>query len=209
MAYNPTFRPKVTISKKSKQALDDALACGRGAIFVTGHIGNWELMAATLAQWGYPIHTVAKPSYDSRFTVLISKARAAFGVRAILRGDKGSASAMLRALRKNAVLGFLIDQDTDVPSVFAPFFGRPAKTPSAPAELALRTGAELVTGTIYRSATRGSHRIEISRVDAAATVEETTALFNQALEMRIRKHPLEWIWFHRRWKSTIAEVHIA
>lgn len=206
MAFCPSFRPNVTISEESRQVLDDALAEGRGVVFVTGHIGNWELMAATLAGWGYPIYTIVKPSYDDRFTGLIHRARASFGVRAIFRGDRGAAAAMLRALKSNAVLGFLIDQDTDVPSVFAPFFGRPAKTPSAPAALALRTGAVPLVGTISRVVKDGSHRIEISRVTLGATVEETTAALNFALETRIRRHPLEWVWFHRRWKSSMEKV---
>ena len=121
------------MSERGSQVLDEALEGGRGVIFVTGHVGNWELMAAALASLGYPIHTVAKRSYDPRFTEMIEQTRADFGVRAIYRGDAGAAAAMIRVLRKNGVLGFLIDQDTDVPSVYAPFFGRAAKTPSGPA----------------------------------------------------------------------------
>lgn len=201
MVRNPERRPKVVISPSSLRALDDASSLGRGIIFVTAHLGNWELMAATLARAGYPIFTAAKKSYDPRFTKMIHKARCDFGVRAVYRGDKGAFAAMLRALRNNGVLGFLIDQDTDVPSVFAPFFGRPAKTPSAPAVLALRCGAPIVVGSISRNIRDGSHTVDIEPFNVSGGVEEITAALNLRLEARIRKHPSEWVWFHRRWKS--------
>lgn len=202
MSRNPNLHPIVHLGGNAAATLADALALGRGVIFVTGHIGNWELMAATLARLGYPIFTVAKRSYDPRFTKMIEAARLRFGVRVIYRGDKGAAAAMLRVLRNNGILGFLIDQDTDVPSITAPFFGRPAKTPSGPAVFAHRTFAPMVGGAIFRKTADGSHRIEIVPIGPATDVVQTTARLNQFLENRIRRHPTEWVWFHRRWKST-------
>ena len=201
MIRNPKERPEARLSESGGRVLDEALQGGRGVIFVTGHVGNWELMAATLAALGYPIHTVAKRSYDPRFTTMIERARATFGVRAIYRGDAGAAAAMIRVLRGNGVLGFLIDQDTDVPSVYAPFFGLAAKTPSGPAVLAHRRGVPVVLGTISRTGGGGSHRIDIIPVPLDDDAEKTTAALNRLLEARIRRHPAEWVWFHRRWKS--------
>jgi Kdo2-lipid IVA lauroyltransferase/acyltransferase len=209
MVRNFEQRPNVVLPPSSLRALDEASALGRGVIFVTAHLGNWELMAATLARAGYPIFTVAKKSYDPGFTKMIHKARGDFGVRAIYRGDKGASAAMLRALRNNAVLGFLIDQDTDVPSVFAPFFGRPAKTPAAPAVLALRLGAPIVVGSIFRNTRDGSHAVEIEPFEVSGSVEEVTAALNLLLETRIRRHPCEWVWFHRRWKSAERKTEAA
>ena len=197
----PERFPDAALSETSRRALDNALAEGRGVIFVTAHLGNWELMAATLAKLGYPIHTVAKRSYDPRFTELIENSRTRFGVRAVYRGDPGAATAMLRVLRGNGILGFLIDQDTDVPSVFAPFFGRPAKTPTGPAVFARRTGASMVLGTISRRTGGPSHRIDIIPVPLETDPQTTVSTLNRILEARIRRHPSEWVWFHRRWKS--------
>jgi KDO2-lipid IV(A) lauroyltransferase len=202
MLRYPEARPTVVLSQNARQTLDEALALGRGVIFITGHIGNWELMAATLARLQYPIHTVAKQSYDPRFTAMIQKAREDFGVRVIHRGDKGAATAMRRVLKNNGILGFLIDQDTDVPSVFVPFFGRPAKTPSGPAAFALRTGAPVVAGLIRRRTGNAGHCIEIMPMPPGRDVIETTARFNAVLERHIRRRPSQWVWFHRRWKST-------
>ncbi len=200
--------PRIIIPEASRQALGRALAEDKGVVFVTGHIGNWELMALTLAGLGYPISTVAKESYDSRFTRLIDRFRNRAGVEAIYRGRPGAATAMLRALRKNRVLGFLIDQDTRVPSTFVPFFGRPAHTPIGPAVFALRSGAPVVVGSIRRTA-NGSHIVEIARCPIPEDVNAATAELTRQLESRIRKHPSQWVWFHRRWKTRPTEEKAA
>ncbi len=192
--------PTVEVPHSSKHALDSALKEGKGVIFVTGHLGNWELMALKLAALGYPISTVAKESYDSRFTSLIERFRSGFGIQAIYRGKPGAPAAMLRALKRNRVLGFLIDQDTSVPSTFVPFFGHPAHTPIGAAVFALRTGAPVVIGSIHRVQS-GNHIVDISRLSIPQNVEQATAIMTEHLEARIRRHPTQWVWFHRRWKT--------
>jgi len=196
----PGDRRRIVLEDGSRRALDAALAGGRGAVFVTGHVGSWELMAAELARLGYPISTVAKESYDPRFTRFLEEARSRLGVEVILRGRPGAAAAMLRALRCGRVLGILVDQDTEVPSVFVPFFGRPARTPVGAALLARRTGAPVVVGTIRRSAA-GHHAIRVEPFLPEVDDERTTAAMTSALEQRIRRHPSQWVWFHRRWRS--------
>ena len=192
--------PVVDLPESSRHAIDSALAEGRGVVFITGHVGNWELMAAWLADRGYPIHTVVRSSYDPRFTRLIETGRRRRGVKTIFRGQSGAARAMLRTLRTGGILGFLIDQDTDVPSVFVPFFGRNAKTPVGPAVFATRCNAPVVIGTIHRRPDN-THRITIERCAVGKDTAATTALFTAALETRIRRHPAQWVWFHRRWRS--------
>ncbi len=192
--------PEVQVPQSSRQALKSALSKGKGLVFVTGHLGNWELMALTLASLGYPISTVAKESYDSRFTRLIDRFRSRSGIQAIYRGRPGSSAAMLRALKKNRVLGFLIDQDTSVPSTFVPFFGRPANTPIGAAVFAIRTGAPVVIGSIHRTE-NGSHVVDIECCSIPENVEKATAIMTEHLESRIRRHPTQWVWFHRRWKT--------
>jgi KDO2-lipid IV(A) lauroyltransferase len=200
LARSASARPEVEIAESSRRVLDRALAADRGVVFATGHIGNWELMAIELARLGYPISTVAKESYDPRFTALIERFRARFSVRAIYRGRPGASTAMLRALKQNRVLGLLIDQDTSVPSVFVPFFGRPAKTPVGAAALALRSRAEVVVGSIHRRAD-GSHSICIEPCPLPPDQTAATARLTAALEARVRRRPSQWVWFHERWKS--------
>ncbi len=197
---SPTKAPQVLIPKKTRQVLDDALASDRGVIYVTGHLGNWELMAQALAGAGFPIATVAKASYDSRFTGLILSFRRRGRVQSILRGAPGASAKMLRVLKKGGVLGLLIDQDTDVPSAFVPFFNRPAYTPVGAAVLALRSRAEVVIGAIHRSAA-GQHILCVEPCGLPDDVHQATALLTARLEERIRRHPSQWVWFHRRWKT--------
>ncbi len=199
-----------TIEDESR--LRDALSGGRGVVFVTGHTGNWELLAALVARRGYPATVVATPVYDPRLDDLLIAARAAQGVETISRGSASAARQLLSALRRNAFLGMLIDQDTDVDGVFVPFFGRPAYTPTGAAVLALRTGAAVVCGFLVREgATR--HRmivqgpIDLIRSgDHERDVAENTALFTALIERHIRAFPDQWVWFHRRWKRRPATL---
>ncbi len=186
--------------------LKAALALGRGVIFLTGHLGNWELMAALVTRRGYPASVVATPLYDPRLDRLVIEARAAQGVHTISRGSPSSAKHLLSCLRRNAILGMLIDQDTDVEGVFVPFFGRPAHTPAGAAALALKTGAAVVFGFILREGVY-RHRliirgpVELIRTgDHVRDVYENTALFTQNIERSIREYPEQWVWMHNRWK---------
>lgn len=193
-----------TIADESR--LRDALSGGRGVIFVTGHTGNWELLAALVARRGYPATVVATPVYDPRLDELLIAARAAQGVETISRGSPSAARQLLSALRRNAFLGMLIDQDTDVDGTFVPFFGRPAYTPTGAAALALRTGAAVVCGFLVREGAF-RHRMVVEGPltlvrtgDHDRDVVANTALFTARIEQHIRLHPDQWVWFHRRWK---------
>ncbi|HET8760062.1 MAG TPA: lysophospholipid acyltransferase family protein, partial [Nitrospiria bacterium] len=186
--------------------LRDALAPGRGAIFVTGHTGNWELLAAVVARRGYPLSVVATPVYDDRIDQRLVGARAVHGIETIRRGSAAAGRQLLSALRRNAVLGMLIDQDTDVDGVFVPFFGRLAYTPAGAAALALRTDARVVCGFLVREGA-SRHRVVLEGpIDLVRTGEtdqdvlENTRRFTDLIERHNRTYPDQWIWFHRRWK---------
>jgi KDO2-lipid IV(A) lauroyltransferase len=191
---------------ESRQAFDDALARKKGVVFVTGHVGNWELLARRAGLAGYPVFTIAREASDPRTTALIERFRGSGGVRPIWRGKGASAAKeMLRALKAGAFLGLLIDQDTKVQSVWVPFFGHPAKTPRAAADLALRTGAAVLTGFCHRVAPH-RYRIVMREVsppegDGEALVTALTAKLTQGIEAAIREHPEQWVWMHERWKS--------
>lgn len=186
--------------------LRDALSGGRGVVFVTGHTGNWELLAALVARRGHLATVVATPVYDPRLDQLLVAARAAQGVETISRGSASAARQLLSALRRNAFLGMLIDQDTDVDGAFVPFFGRPAYTPTGAAALALRTGAAVVCGFLVREGAL-RHRLVmegpitlVRTGDHERDVLENTALLTGLIERHIRAFPEQWVWFHRRWK---------
>ena len=189
----------------SRAVLDQALKRGRGVVFVSGHVGAWELLARRVALAGYRASSIAKEAPDARLTALIERFRASGRLQTIWRGRPGAARAMLAVLKAGGILGLLIDQDTDVQSVFVPFFGRLAKTPLAAAELALRTQAPLVLGFCHR--VDGRYRLTMREVNTDALqhdeagVHALTAQLTEAIELAIRTHPEQWVWMHRRWKS--------
>ncbi len=194
----------------SPEVLRGALAKGKGVVFVTGHLGNWELMARAVAKVGAPVSAVAKRGGDARAMRLIEGWRAEGAVTTLWREDASTARALLRVFKENRVLGLLCDQDTNVQGVWVPFFGRPAWSPRAPADLALRTGAPILVGTSHRKGERpgDGFLFEVTEVaydpkpaDKEAEVLRITAACQAVLEEAIRRHPADWVWMHERWKT--------
>lgn len=200
----------VEIDEPTRVQIDSALGRGRGLIWVTAHLGNWELLAAGLAARGYDVRPVATPSYDPRFTALIDRWRRERGVRTLWRDRGDLAEGISRALAEGAILGLLIDQDTRTKGVFVPFFGRQAWTPVGAAELARRTGAPAVAGFVRRRP-GGGHRIETTEIelaregDPAEVDRRNTAAFTAAIEAAVRARPADWVWMHQRWRTRPGE----
>jgi Kdo2-lipid IVA lauroyltransferase/acyltransferase len=184
-------------------ALDDALAGGRGALAITGHVGNWELLAATVAA-RYGLSVVARRVHDERFNSLITRFRGDRGMEVLLRDAPDFLAQVRDALGRNRIVALLMDQDSRGAGVFVPFFGRPARTPPGAAVLALRTHAPVVTVFIRRRPA-GGHLISFERfpVEPGAgkgQIVELTARFTAAIEAAIRRAPAEWVWWHERWR---------
>lgn len=186
--------------------VDALLAGGRGAVIVTGHIGNWELLAAYWAWAGLPIAAIARRVQGVELNRILVDLRTRQGVETILREDPAAARQILRALKGNALLALLIDQDTRVQSVSVPFFGRLARTPIAAASLAVRRELPVCLAFIQRRP-QGGHRITIDPPvtiartgDATQDIQALTRVFSQRIEAQIERNPAEWVWWHRRWR---------
>lgn len=185
--------------------VDAVRASGRGMVAITGHIGNWELLAAYVAQRGVPVAAIARRIYEPRLNALLVEFRARSGVQTILRESPSASREMLRVLKERGLLAMLIDQDTRVPSVSVPFFGRLARTPAGAAALAVRRDLPVLAFFAQRRP-HGGHRVTILPVEAERTGERKrdivalTRAFNQTIEARIRRNPAEWVWWHRRWR---------
>lgn len=188
-----------------REHLERALAQGRGVVALSGHLGNWEMLGAALAGRGFPIHVMAKPTFDRRSDRMLNDWRRANGVR-VIRPEGGLRRAV-RVLRGGGVLGVLVDQDAGGASVFVDFFGRPARTRRAPFQLARRLGAPLVP-MVVTLGPDGRHRVEIGEpiapsppADAEAALKADVAAWHAFLERAIRRAPEQWVWHHRRWKT--------
>ena len=190
-----------------RQLLERAVERGRGVVLATGHVGNWELLGQCLARSKIgTLSAVAKETTDPRLTALVSAFRAEGGLHSLWRGGEGAAKSILRALRSGEILALLIDQDTNVQSVFVPFFGKLAATPRAAADLALRTSAPVVVAFCQRKKD-GTYRVSIDEVsfeptgEREADVVSLTAQLTARIEEAIRRAPAQWVWMHRRWKT--------
>ena len=204
----------MTFAGNAEAELRAASQAGKGFIFVTGHLGSWEILARRIVGAGVPAVVIAARSWDRRIDDLVEAFRSRGGVPTLFREDPSGGRALLRAMRDGKALGILIDQDTKVQSVFVPFFGRPAATPRAAADLALRFGCPVFVGWSRR---RGpdpgdGYVLEAERVpydpnpaDKEAEVLRITARCTAAMEQAIRRAPSEWVWMHRRWKTKQPE----
>lgn len=187
--------------------VEQALGEGGGGIFLTAHLGNWELLAASaFTLKGWPISVVARPLDNPALERLATEFRQRFGLRIIPK--RKAAREVLAALRGGGLVGVLLDQNTTVrEGVFVPFFGRPASTSKSLALLSRKSGVP-VFPVFIRRLQDGRHHIGIHppiltprTQDREKDVREGTALFTQAIEASIRQTPEQWLWLHRRWKT--------
>ncbi len=188
------------------EVLDQARAQGRGGIVVSGHLGNWELMGASVAVSGYPVAYVVTGQENQLVEHLMDQLRQSTGAHIIKRHE--AAKAILKALHANQIVAMLSDQDAHEAGAFVPFFGRLASTPRGAAIFSLRSGAPIIFVESYRQR-KGKLRIILELLDQKdlpgnreGAAFELTRRFTARLEEAIRRHPEQWFWMHRRWKST-------
>ena len=185
--------------------IENALAQGKGAIVLTGHFGNWELLAASITAIVAPLTPIVRKLRSPRLNALVTNYREKAGYSSIDR-DTGVRQA-LRCLKNNELLGIVADVDTTVNGVFVNFFGKPAYTPYSPIAFALKTGAAVLPCFIVRQPD-GSHRaiieppLSLERFDVREKeLVVNTQKFTEIIESYIRKYPEQWIWMHKRWKT--------
>ena len=180
---------------------------GKGVLFLTGHFSAWELMSFSHALYGYPLHFLVRPQANARVDQLINEYRCLSGNRSI---DKNrSARSILKVLGEGGTVGILADINTILQEgVFVNFFGIPACTTSGLARIALRTDTAVVPVFLIWDEKLGKYRLrfepalELTRTgDEEVDVLENTARFTRILEDQIRKHPDQWLWVHKRWKT--------
>ncbi len=163
-------------------------------------------MALAHSLQGYPINAVARPVDNPMLERLLSRLRSRWGNRVVRKG--GALREVLKLLKRGETVGFLLDQNVAIDQgVFVNFFGRPACTHKTLALLALKTGAVVLPVFTFREEGNG-HRIT---VELPVSLEETgdterdlvvnTQKFTSLIESYIRKHPDQWLWVHRRWKT--------
>jgi len=208
------LHPRISKSKwaemiGSEEAINKAkelLSLGKGLIVVTGHIGNWELLASTIILFISKGAAVGRRIYYEPYNRLIAKLRLSKGVHTVYRDE--SPRRILKILKQNETVGILMDQDVDsIDGVFVPFLGKLAYTPNAPAKLSMTTGAPILPCFLIRDGLKYRFEVDepiIPNQEASIKEDEVkriTLACNQAIEKKILKYPEQWVWMHRRWKT--------
>ncbi|HEY2897109.1 MAG TPA: hypothetical protein VGJ12_08240, partial [Gemmatimonadaceae bacterium] len=144
------------------ELLQTQIAEKRGAIVLTGHLGNWELAGAMVAAHGMPIDVVVRLMGNPLFDEYLTRTRTRLGMTVVR--DRDAVRQTPRSLRAGRVIAFLSDQSAlHIASTFIDFFGRPAKTPRGPAVFALRLDAPTFFGACIREPD-GRYRIHVREI---------------------------------------------
>jgi KDO2-lipid IV(A) lauroyltransferase len=180
---------------------------GKGVLFLTGHIGAWELSSFAHALYGYPLHFMVRPLDNKRVDDLVNRYRCLSGNHPIFKNE--SARVMLKILQQAETIGVLADQNTmPQEAVFVDFFGKQASTTTGIARVALHTDAAVVPGYlvweegIRKYRLRFEPPVELIRTgNTERDVLENTQKFTKVIEEIIRKYPEQWVWVHGRWNT--------
>lgn len=205
--------PKYTRENVSKTVVyegfenfERAVARGKGVLFLTGHLGAWELSAFAHSLYGYPLNIVMRPLDNPYLDRLARQYRTMHGNKTVA---KDFARGLIAAMRKGETVGVLMDTNLIASQgVFVDFFGIPACTASGVARVALKTDAAVVPGfTIWdpelnKYRLRFDPAVELVRTgNTEADVVANTAKFTKVIEHYVRRYPDQWLWVHRRWKT--------
>src|SRR5216683_1032443 len=183
---------------------------GKGVLYLTGHIGAWELSSFAHALYGFPLHYMARRIDNARIDTLVNSYRCLSGNRPIFKNE--SARVMLKVLKEARTIGILADQNTmPQEAAFVDFFGKQASTTTGIARVALHTDAAVVPGYAIWDEASGKYRlrfeppVELIRTgDTERDVFENTQKFTKVIEDIIRKYPEQWVWVHGRWNTRPA-----
>jgi KDO2-lipid IV(A) lauroyltransferase len=208
----PAQRPEEFAARVDFEGFEPAEAlarAGKGAVLVTGHLGNWELFGAAFGARYGPMKYLLPRQTNSWSDRYLNDVRRRLGVEPFVIEE--DLRAAVRALRQGSFLGMLPDQDARRAGVHVPFFGRPASTHAGPARLAIAAEVPIVVGAMER-AERGRFRArmltmlepDLSR-ERESEIVRLTAEVTHALEDAIRARPDHWYWIHRRWKTPPPE----
>lgn len=188
------------------EEIDKAKRAGKGVIFLTAHLGNWELASLVSAIEGYPLKVLARQQKFPRLNRLLISYRETKGCRVIPKGM--ATREIFRSLKNNEIVGILADQDAGARGVFINFFGRDASTAPGAIKFAWREKSKILPAFIIRES--GPYQrivikppLELERGDnLESNLRIALKQFTSYLEDFISNYPEQWLWQHKRWKST-------
>ena len=191
----------------SFENFQQALERGKGVLFLTAHLGGWELSAFAHSLHGHPLHVLMR-SLDNPYLDRLTREYRTLHGNQMLDKDE-NVRGLLAAMKAGETAGVLMDTNMTPPQgVFVKSFGIDACTASGVARIAMRTDAAVVPGFTVWDEQLGKYRLLF---DPALTLIRTgndesdivanTQLFTSVIEEKIRQYPDQWLWVHRRWKT--------
>jgi len=186
---------------------DAAQRRGKGVLFLTAHLGGWEVGSFVHSIHGHRLRIVVRALDNPYLDRLVERYRTLHGNSTFEKQD--FARGLISAMRAGETVGLLMDQNMTPPAgVFVDFFGVPACTASGIARVALRTDASVVPAFTIWDDVRRKYRITFAprlalpkTGDDERDVVNATQLFTSVIEEYVRKNPDQWLWVHRRWKT--------
>ena len=186
---------------------DAAQRRGKGVLFLTAHLGGWEIGSFAHSVYGHPLRVVVRPLDNPYLDRLVTRYRTLRGNSVFEKQD--FARGLLAAMKAGETVGLLMDQNVMPPrGVFVDFFGIPAYTASGIARVALHTDCAVVPAFTIWDPAIGKYRVTFAPAvplvrtgDVEADTTNNTAAFNKVIEDYVRKYPDQWLWVHRRWKT--------
>jgi KDO2-lipid IV(A) lauroyltransferase len=183
----------------------EVLAAGKGLLVLSAHMGNWDLLCTLAPRFNYPTTIITKRIKNKGLNDYWMATRARFGLKFVPAHN--SYRQCLSALRKNEIVGFILDQNMiNTEGIFVDFFGRPACTTPGLAYMSAQSGAAVVPVFMLRQAD-GRHRLKVLPAIAPPpdrkpeTIHAYTQRYTKVIEDVIRQNPDQWIWLHRRWRT--------
>jgi KDO2-lipid IV(A) lauroyltransferase len=209
----PADRPIAdTVRWEGEQLIEDALAQGRGLVFLTPHLGSFEITAQAYAQrYGarQPITVMFRPARYRLLRELEEAARARPAL-ATAPASIGGVRQMMRALRRGEAVGLLPDQvPPEGMGVWADFFGAPAYTMTLAARLAQQSGAPIVLAWCERLPAGQGFHLRLTRLaeplplqgeDAQALQLTQAEVINRAMQQLVLQCPEQYLWGYNRYK---------
>lgn len=180
--------------------VDAAYRVGKGVVFATGHIGNWDMAGAAFAARGRPVSALVETLKPERWNERVQRTRTAAGVKAI--PVEHGLRDMLAALRKQEGLAVLVDRPLTSDGVPVTFFGRTTRVPGGAATLALRTGSPVVPAALVRDPRGNGYLAHIGPPILGERGEDPSLVMQRImswLEGIIRRYPDQWFMFRHMW----------
>jgi KDO2-lipid IV(A) lauroyltransferase len=195
------IREKIVV--EGKEFLDEALAAGKGVMMITGHIGNWEILAHLPRILGIQFCVMADMRNDEKLESIINDIRSRSG--ATILPPRGKALMLIKELKKGRAIGVIVDNRGEKKDgLFCTVFGMPAPTNPAPAFIAIK--GEAIVLPVYSVKLDGVYHVRFHQaVDASTFGQDKEAIqalsdFMQSWVASVVEHyPDQWFWLYSRW----------